>query len=158
MKRKNLHDEIVKNILPRFAEKLKAEGLISKHNRALFTIKLFKDWEAIRIRPDRLLHLQDGRRVLVEIVNPKDPKRFIGEIIYAHMLKHCNTIFGAVFFVLPHKHESIHKRMLGQHWALSDIMKTSSNSVTIKWSDSEDINYKNLKSQLSFLSERSEGK
>jgi len=86
MQRENLHDKIVGTILPNFAEKLKQEAVICSYDRKPFRISLFEDRPPIKIVPDLVIHLPDGKKVLVEIANPRDPKRFLGEMVYPRIL------------------------------------------------------------------------
>jgi len=49
MEQKNLHEIIVRKILPSFAEKLKKEAVISSYDRNPFTISLLEDRPPIKI-------------------------------------------------------------------------------------------------------------
>jgi len=71
---------------------LEKEGIISSHNRRPFKIPLVKGWPPIKIIPNLVVHLPNGEKVLVEIANPRDPKRFLGEIVYPHLLRHHKKI------------------------------------------------------------------
>lgn len=100
----SLHHKTVYKIFPEFAKKLKEEGMISKWDRDQFKIKLVKDWEPIRVNPDLTLHVPNRGKVVVEIVNPsRDPKRFIGELVYPHILGNLGKIQAAMFWVLRFK-------------------------------------------------------
>jgi len=81
------HSEIVTKVLPSLAEKLRGEGVISSYDRRPFMIQLFDDKPAFRINPDLVLYMPDERKVLIEVANPRDPKRFIGELLYPQILR-----------------------------------------------------------------------
>jgi len=81
------HSEIVTKVLPSLAEKLRGEGVISSYDRRPFRIQLFDDTPAFRINPDLVLYMPDERKVLIEVANPRDPKRFIGELLYPQILR-----------------------------------------------------------------------
>jgi hypothetical protein len=99
----NVHYKTVYEILPEFAEKLKQEGVISDWDRKQFKIELVKAWEPIRVNPDLVLHVPDRGKVVVEIVNPSKTKRFIGELVYPHILGNLRKIKAVVFLVLHSK-------------------------------------------------------
>jgi len=132
-KKRDLHTKIVDEVLPHLADKLKTEGVISKHDRKPFTIPLAKDWPPLRIKPDRVLYLHDKKKVLVEIANPEKPKRFIGEIVYAHLLGHFNKIAAAIIFILPIKGQRP-TRDIVQNMMLHFILKEHIPSIVIGWS------------------------
>jgi len=144
-KKGDVHSKIVDEILPHFAEKLKREGVISNHDRKPFTIPLAKDWPPFRIKPDLVLYLHDKKKVLVEIANPEKPKRFIGEIVYAHLLGHFKDIAAAIIFVLPIKGQRP-TRGIVQNMMLHFILKERTPSIVIGWS--EDHAYWQLKYAL----------
>lgn len=88
MSNKSVHDSIVEKTLPRFAENLKREGVISDYTREVLRVKgvaLPKE-RKFTIKPDLLMILPDAKRFLVEIVNPKDPKRLMGELFVFNFL------------------------------------------------------------------------
>jgi hypothetical protein len=147
-KKEHSHTEIVRKILPRFADRLRREGVIESYDRKPFTIKIW-DFPPVRIIPDLILHLHDKAKVLIEIVNPKDPKRFMGEIAYPHLLKYHKGIKATIFFVLRY-HQRKHDRGLGESLALSFVFKTSMPNVAISWPKRghEENAYKNLKGFL----------
>lgn len=76
-KQENLHDQIVDEILPNFAQKLKVEKVISSYDRTPFKIQLFEDWAHFAIVPDLIVYLPTGEKVLVEVANPKEPKSLL---------------------------------------------------------------------------------
>ena len=144
-----MHVHVVGKILPDFAERLKVEKVVSDYNRRPFMIRLFEEFPAIRILPDLVLVMPDGERVLVEVANPRDPKRFIGELVYPRLLSHCQLISAAVFFILsPSKQTQVDKRVLSQSWVAADIIKAKTVFIAYPWVESEDINFNNLKSFL----------
>lgn len=134
------HDEIVKRILPRLAEKLKQEETILDHDKEQIKIKKLL---GIKINPDRILHLSNGKSILVEVVNPEEPKRFIGELIYAKILIHYKKIIAAMFFVLYPQEQGTHRRSLSQIHALS-FLRLPKGSRIVTWSG-ENAAYNHLK-------------
>jgi hypothetical protein len=80
---------------------------------------------------------------LVEVVNPKKPKRFIGELIYAKILIHYKKIIAAMFFVLYPQEQGTHGRSLSQIHALS-FLRLPKGSRIVTW-PSEDAAYNILK-------------
>lgn len=120
--------------------RLKQEGIILDHDNKQIKIKNLPE---IRINPDRILHLSNGKDILVEVVNPEKPKRFIGELIYAKMLIHYKKIVAAMFFVLNPEEQGAHKRSLSQIHALS-FLRLPKGSRTVTW-PGEDGAYESLK-------------
>jgi hypothetical protein len=143
--RGNMHGEIVSKIIPRFAERLKKEQVISDYGRQHFEIRVFNAWCPVKIRPDLILFMSNSERILVEVANPRDPKRFIGELVYPRLLGCCEQISAVFIFILcPTKRSQVHKRVLLQSWMLADTLKTKIPCVTFSWTESEEVNYKNL--------------
>ena len=138
---KDLHKKIVDEILPRLATKLKKEGIISDHDNEQIKIE---NLPKIRINPDRILHLSNGKNILVEVVNPEEPKRFIGELVYAKILIHFQRITAALFFVLNPEKQGRHERSLSQIHALS-FLRLPKGSRTVTWPSEEDQAYRTLK-------------
>ena len=102
MSPRGLHGKIVYEILPKVAERLKKEGVISSYDRKQFSIPLVKGSVPITINPDLVVYLPDNRKVVVEITNPRKPKRFIGELVYPHFLGYLKRIEAAIVFVLQY--------------------------------------------------------
>jgi hypothetical protein len=148
-RRDDLHRQIVSKVLPHFAERLKSEGVISDSNRRPFIIRLSEDWPPVKIVPDLVLCLPDKKKVLVEVANPKDPKRFMGEIVYSHLLGYYKEISAATIFVLhPNKYEKTHSRGVIQKLTSSQILKKQMPSIVVSWSKNQDVVYKNLRLML----------
>jgi hypothetical protein len=146
MQQENSHERIVRTILPDFAEKLKKEAVICSYDRKPFTISPFKDAHPIKIIPDLVVHLADGKDVLVEVANPRDPKRFVGEIVYPQFLEHYKRISGVIFFVLINKkQEKIHARGFYQKMLLSQIFGRQVHTIMVSWSPDVPDDYRNLK-------------
>jgi len=95
MSQEKEHDRIVKKVLPRIAEKLKEEGIISSHDT-----EQFKKLKPVVINPDMVLHLPNGDKILVEVANLKEAKRFVGELVYPAILKKMNEIKASLVFVI----------------------------------------------------------
>jgi len=100
------HKEILK-ILPKIAERLKEERLIvnyKKEREKEFKISIDHHLQLppIIIRPDLTLELCDERYVIVEVANAcRDPKRFVGEIMYPYLLKAAGgKVVGAFIFAI----------------------------------------------------------
>jgi hypothetical protein len=136
----DLHKKIVCDILPRLAEKLKQEGIILGHDKKQIEIE---DLLGIRINPDRILHLSNGKNILVEVVNPQNPKRFIGELMYAKIRIHYKKIIAATFFVLYPEEHGTHRRSLSQIQPLS-FLRLPKGSRIITW-PGEDSAYRALR-------------
>jgi len=150
-KMKSQHYKIVYEILPNLAKRLEKEGVISAWNRKQFKIFLARDSEPIIIRPDLVLHLPDQRRVLAEVINPKKkPKRFVGELVYPHILGHFRRIEAVIFFVLSHgiKVQKM-ERSMTQEMALSRFFKKTIPDIAIHsdFSQPEEL-YRILKHSL----------
>jgi len=100
-----------------------------------FMISPFMDSDPIRIRPDLVFYLSDGRKVAVEVANPKSPKRFIGELISPHFLVYSKEVDTAIVFVLPYgedrKVQQIFNRPLVQDIALGQNVISSPKIITI---------------------------
>lgn len=81
------HNMIVYEVLHHFAEKLKDEGVIASFSHPRFKLWLIESMPMQEIRPDGVFILPNGKKVLIEVVNPKDPRRFIGEITSSLLLQ-----------------------------------------------------------------------
>lgn len=145
----SLHKKIVDEILPRLAEKLKQEETILDHNNEQIKIKKLL---GIKINPDRILHLSNGKNILVEVVNPEEPKRYIGELIYAKILIHYKKVIAAMFFVLYPQQRGTHRRSLSQVHALS-FLRLPKGSRIVTW-PSEDAAYNILKAFITSIHSR----
>lgn len=144
-KRAYSHGKIVREILPSFAEKLKKEAVISAYDRHPFTISLFEDRPPIKIIPDLVIHLPNGEKVLVEIANPRDPKRFLGEILYPHLLGYHKKITKVIIYVLRDpEHQRKHDRAFCQIM-LTEIFGKQVGCHMASWCPDEKIAYHNLK-------------
>jgi len=143
---RNLHRKIVNEILPSFAEKLKKEAVISTYDRQPFKIPLLEGRRPITIIPDLVVHLPNGEKVLVEIANPRDPKRFLGEIVYPHFLGYYKKIAKVIIFVLhDREHQKIHDRGFDQITMLSQIFGKLTPGRMTSWPPDEKTAYHNLK-------------
>jgi hypothetical protein len=146
MRRENLHEKIVGTILPKFAEELRKEAVICSSDRKPFAIPFFEDRPPIKIVPDLVVHLVDGKDVLVEVANPRDPKRFLGEIVYPQILGYYKKISTVIFFVLhDRKRQKIHDRGFYQKMVLSKIFGRLTHTIMISWALDETVNYHNLR-------------
>jgi hypothetical protein len=149
-----MHQRIVEKTLPQFAENLKREGVVSDYNRKSFAVKgiTLLEKHTLSIRPDLLLVLPDRKRFLVEVVNPKDPKRLMGEITCVQLLGSQKLIDAAVVFILPlgPEHPSAPKKGVRLSLAaavtgLEGVICGKVPAVTISWSTKENFSYANLK-------------
>jgi uncharacterized protein YlzI (FlbEa/FlbD family) len=147
---RGLHGRIVYEILPRLAERLKREGLISDYDRKQEKTEISNDFPEIRMNPDLILHTSNGKKILVEVANPKDPKRFIGELVYPKMLLWRKKITAAIVFVLnPQEQETPkrtepHMRSLSQIIMLNEFLNLPKGSIRVTW-PGEDAAYDWLK-------------
>jgi hypothetical protein len=148
----SLHYKIVYEILPRIAKNLKEGGLISDYDRKQEKVKIFKDSDPFRMNPDLILHMSDGKKILIEVASQKDPKRFIGELIYPKIILWRKNITAALIFVLQPKRKipKGKKRQLGIVRSLSQIhilyefLQMPKGSKIVSWSN-EDAAYRAMK-------------
>jgi hypothetical protein len=146
MQQEKLHEKIVGTILPAFAERLKKDGVICSYDRKPFAISLFEDSPPIRIIPDLVVHLPDRRKVLVEVANPRDPKRFLGEMVYPYLLKYHKEISRAIIYVLHDREQQrLHDRSLVLRTVLVEIFGRITPTAMASWPGDETIAYDNLK-------------
>jgi hypothetical protein len=144
----SLHDKITNNFLPEFAKQLQIEGVISYSDRKPFEFSAMDDLPHFEIRPDRVLYLLHGEKILVEIVNPRDPKRLMGEITYPQILIQKELISAAFFFIIGSgKQAKNQHRSLIEKWMLSDIIESKKPCWMMSWSSYE-TSYLNLKAFL----------
>lgn len=157
----DLHNRIVNGVLPRFAEKLKIEGLVSNYNRSSFNINAdhFAEKFFFSIRPDLVLILRDDAKFLIEIVNSRDPKRLLGEIVYAQILGSHKLIDGGILFLLPTgpEHSTAPKKGMRLSFTsiatgMDQIISTKIPCTIASWSATEENNYVNLKSAIMYHS------
>jgi hypothetical protein len=143
----DLHAQIVGKTLLEFAERLREEHIISDYNHKSCAIQVFKEWQRVKIIPDIMLIMPSGDRILVEVANPRDPKRFIGELLYPRLLGYCGLISAVVMFMLdPVKQAGVQERVTQQSWMLADVFESKVPYVALPWAKSEEINYLNLES------------
>ena len=122
--KQSLHAKIVREILPRLAEELKKEAVISAYDCHPFTFSIVKDEPPIKIIPDLVIHLPNKEKVLIEIANPRDPKRFLGEIVCPQFLFYHKKITRGIIFVLHDiEHQKIHDRGFDQNIMLGQIFR-----------------------------------
>jgi len=153
-KQRSAHQDVVEVTLPRFAENLKKEGVILDYNRKSFKVEgvtLLRK-HTFNIRPDLLLILPDKKRFLVEVVNPKDPKRFMGEIACVQLLGSQKLIDAAIVFILPlgPEHRNAPKKGVRLSLAaaitgLPQVIHSRIPSSIVSWSTEEDFSYANLR-------------
>jgi len=82
-----------------------------------------------------------------EIANPRDPKRFLGELIYPHILGYLKKITKVIVFVLhDREHQEIHDRGFSQWMVLHYIFKELiPGGTSPSWPRDEETAYHNLK-------------
>jgi len=99
------------------------------------------------VKSDLVLSLPDRKKILVEVANPKDPKRFFGEIIYPQLLGYYKQIVAAMIFVLPHAldYEGIHTTRIFQTGPVKQVIKRQIPCMVISWPHKEENSYRNLK-------------
>jgi len=155
LKQKSLHQRVVNEILPKFSERLLQEGIISSYDRRTFKIKLkyHEDFPSFVIKPDLFLTLPDEKRFLIEVVNPRDPKRLMGELACIQFLGYHNLIDAGWVFLLPRGPESVKAPAKGLRlWQsgqfLKEVLGSKVPSAIVSWSTKEDNNYSNLKNWI----------
>jgi len=141
------HREVVKDILPCFAKNLQQEGIISGYSRKTFKVQPLENFPPFTIKPDLVLNLPDGKSFLVEVANPKDPKRLMGEITCAKILGFNKIIAGALIFILPiatgHPKAHTEKRLV-LSYSISQV-EPRTPVVVITWGGIKEADYHNLK-------------
>jgi len=146
MEHKSLHGKIVREILPRFAEKLKNEKVISAYDCHPFTFSVVKGEPPIKIIPDLVIHLPNSEKVLIEIANPRDPKRFLGEMVCPQFLFYHKKIAKGIIFVLHDiEHQDIHDRGFNQNMMLGQIFRERKSVIMASWPRDDTTAYHNLK-------------
>lgn len=156
-KKERVHNKAVER-LRHVAERLKKEGVISDYNWKQFKIPSTEvidlNYPTLRINPDLVLYVPEKGKILVEVANPRDAKRFIGEVIYPYILVHFERVAGAIVFALPPQKGSKApkegpERGIIQKWALHKIRPKQIPFTVIIWS--EDWIYNDLKLALKWL-------
>ncbi len=135
---RNLHEFIEKYVFPRIAKRLKKEGFISSYDKKDFEIPSFYKEAAIEITPDLVLHHLNGDKILVEVANLEDPKRFIGEVVYPASLKKDRQIRASLVFVIGNIKR--HSRSLTQRHIMSEMLGGYS-SLFVSYPNNEDAAY-----------------
>jgi hypothetical protein len=150
-RQKSLHDKIVQEILPKFAEKLLKDGEIASYNRRAFRMVIWENEPHCKIKPDCVLSLESGEKILVEVVNPRDPKRLLGEFVYPHLLGRNKQVAAAIIFILLRKDEN-RKLHIRRHLMLGPLSQLINRPIPIwagPWEPNrESVNYSNLKAFL----------
>lgn len=147
--KKSLHDIIVDDILPRVSRRLKREGLILGYDRKQFTMLSFhEEGKPMRITPDLVLYHPNGDKILVEVANPRDPKRFLGEMVYPAILKHNDQIRASLVFVIGDIGK--HGRSLTERNILSKMLGSYSSRL-VSYPHNEDSVYRSLENLLEIL-------
>ncbi len=153
----SLHETIVAKTLPRFVERLKKERLVSDYNRDSFhvEIKHFNETHMFNIKPDLVLVLPDKAKFLIEVVNPRDPKRLLGEIVYLQILGSRRLIDNGIIFLLPLGSEHPTAPMKGLRLSFTSLATGLEQIVSTKipcdiasWSTTEENNYVNLRGSI----------
>lgn len=152
--KKSRHQLLVDETLPRFAEDLQREGIITSYHRNRFDVDTFKCFTPFKIRPDLVVVLADGRQFLVEIVPQRDIKRFLGELTCIQFLGRERTADAAIIFLLPKNRNSkvpaMGVRLLPSR-KVSAILPQKTPSMVFLWSSREDFTYNNLKTAIKVL-------
>jgi hypothetical protein len=152
-----LHETIVAKTLPRFAERLKKESLVSDYNRDSLHVKIkhFNETHMFNVKPDLVLVLPDKAKFLIEIVNPRDPKRLLGEIVYLQILGSRRLIDAGIIFLLPLGPEHSTAPMKGLRLSFTSIATGMEQIISTKipcdvasWSTTEENNYANLRGSI----------
>jgi len=139
----NLHYIIENDVLPRIARRLKKEGLILSYDKEQFNVASFdEEVKSMTITPDLVLHCSNGDKILVEVANPEDPKRLLGEIVYPAILRQDEQIQGSIVFVIGDRKK--HSRSLTQRHIMSKMLGRYS-SHFVSYPDNEDAVYGWLK-------------
>jgi len=146
IEQRDSHERIVNRDLPYLAKKLKEEGVISAYNRKPFVIPTYEGGPALKIYPDLILYMPDKRKVAIEVANPKDPKRFIGEMLYSQLLGYHKKISAVIIYVIhTYKEKKKHARSFGEIQLLHEVFEHKTPLVAMSWTSDESILYNNLK-------------
>jgi len=125
---------------------LKKEGVVSAYDRHPFKIPLLKYRSLFKINPDFVIHLPNGETVLVEIANPRDPKRFLGELVYSILLRHHKKVAKAIIFVLhDREYQNKHDRAFSEIVMLGQIFGKLTIGRITSWPPDEKTAYDTLK-------------
>jgi hypothetical protein len=90
--------------------------------------------------------MPNGKKILVEVANPKDPKRFLGEVIYPKMLLCRKKITADLVFILnPQEKGETHTRSLSEIQVLYEFLTMPKGSRRVTWPTEEDEAYRMLK-------------
>jgi hypothetical protein len=123
--------------------------MISGYDRKQEEIPISKKLPKIIIRPDFVLYMPNGKKILIEVANPRDPKRFIGEMIYPKILLYHKKSTAALVFVLyPEEQET--QRSLSQILVLDKFLRLPKGSRIVSW-PGEDAAYIHLKAFIKSL-------
>src|SRR5690606_18039782 len=118
----------------------------SSYDKKGFDIPSFdKEVKSVNITPDLVLHLPNGDKILVEVANPKDPKRFVGELVYPAILKKHGQIRASLVFVIGDIKK--HGRSLNLRLLVSEILGSYS-SRFVSYPHNEEAVYGSLKDFL----------
>jgi hypothetical protein len=123
--------------------------MISGYDHKQEEIPISKDLPKIIIRPDLVLYMSNGNKALIEVANPKDPKRFIGEMIYPKILLYHKKITAALVFVL-YPEERKTQRSLVQILVLDKFLRMPKGSRIVTW-PGEDAAYNHLKAFIAAI-------
>lgn len=147
--KENLHYIIEHDVLPRIARRLKKEGLILSYDKEQFNVASFdEEVKSMTITPDLVLHCPNGDKILVEVANPRDPKRFLGEMVYPAILKHNDQIRASLVFVIGDIGK--HGRILTERNILSKMLGSYSSRL-VSYPHNEDSVYRSLENLLEIL-------
>lgn len=143
----NLHGKIVNEVLPHVANMLQREGEILSYGNELLKVPLSADLPQFVVKPDLVLCLRSGKKLLVEVANPKDPKRFVGELVYLQLLGYYKLVVAAMVFVLPYEkqYEGIHTTRIFQTAPIKKIISRQIPCPVISWPHREEAVYSDLK-------------
>lgn len=157
--RKSFHDKLVGQVLPNFAGQLQQEGVISTYSRQRFKIPILEGLPEPEIRCDAIFILSNGMKILTEVVNPRDPKRFLGEFCYIRVV---TWLFGdidaALVLILGDRCSTvqIHRKrhmLLGRAlqaiWCQTITRGRSKPLLVVGWGRNVDEMYRQLKKALS---------
>jgi len=147
-----MHDWFLVVCSGRIEKCMHAEGVISDYSKESFRIESREDFPALVIKPDIVLILPDGKKFVVEVVNPRKPKRFMGELASVQLLGLYDLIHGAFVFLLPlsveHPKAPAKGMRLWQSSRIGEVIRYEIPSVLVSWSVTEDYSYSNLKNWI----------
>lgn len=157
-KKRRPHDELVEEVLPGMAEDLQREGMISaftRHPSFKIPIGTISNQKfAMPIHSDGQFTLPDGTKIVVEVVNPIDPKRLLGEYFYAAILRDYHPeVAGTLMLIMVSsgKHENRYAQRQLLFGKFSGFLSSRPRIYAAGWMGNYEERYRTLKQTLQHI-------